>query len=99
MRSFVFVNRKKGKQGCQMLYIFSDQKHLNLGKFSRALKWKRLVYFMAIWKIGITAIWYIYGHLVIYVVANVFSTVLVYYVKKNLANPAGEAQKQGDQIG
>jgi hypothetical protein len=34
-------------QGCQMVYF--QTKNLNLGKYCRALDWKMLVHFMAIW--------------------------------------------------
>jgi hypothetical protein len=37
-------------QGCQMVYIFSDQ-NSDVGTFRRALEWKMLVYFMFICKI------------------------------------------------
>jgi hypothetical protein len=36
-------------QGCQMVYFRTE--NTNLGKFWRALGWKMLVYFMAIWYI------------------------------------------------
>jgi hypothetical protein len=36
-------------QGCQMIYF--QTKNPNLGKFWRALKWKMLTYFTAIWNI------------------------------------------------
>jgi hypothetical protein len=36
-------------QGCQMVYF--QTKDPNLGKFGRALQWKTLVYFIAIWSI------------------------------------------------
>jgi hypothetical protein len=35
--------------GCQMVYF--QTKNPNLGKFLRALDWKMLTYFMAIWNI------------------------------------------------
>jgi hypothetical protein len=35
------------RQGCQMVYF--QTKNPNLGTFWRALEWKMLVYFMAIW--------------------------------------------------
>jgi hypothetical protein len=59
--------------------IFSNLKYLHLGKFWRALEWKKvglffchLEYNMAIWYIQWTFIW-------------LFSGDLVYCVKKNLA--------------
>jgi hypothetical protein len=36
-------------QGCQM--VFFKTKNPNLGKFWRALEWKKLVNYMAIWNI------------------------------------------------
>jgi hypothetical protein len=47
-------------QGCQMVYF--QTKDPNLGKFSRVLQWKTLVYFMDVWSIPLTfvvTIWYI----------------------------------------
>jgi hypothetical protein len=44
-------------QDCQMVYFQS--KNSNLGKYGRALEWKRLVYSTYIWNTYITAIWYI----------------------------------------
>jgi hypothetical protein len=75
-------------QDCHMVYFHS--KTPDLGLFLRALDWKMLVYFMALFEY-FTAIWYIlwpfvifYGHLV-----NLwkfgFSSVLVYCNSKNLA--------------
>jgi hypothetical protein len=51
-------------QGCQMVYF--QTKNPNLGKFLRALDWKMLIYFMAIWNIFRTfGIFYVfYDHLV-----------------------------------
>jgi hypothetical protein len=43
-------------------------KNPNLGKFWRALKWKRLLYSLAIWKI-LQPFCTFYGHLVIYIEA------------------------------
>jgi hypothetical protein len=43
------------RRGCQMVCIFSYQKYPSLGLTSRALEWKRLIFFTAI-----TAIWYSY---------------------------------------
>jgi hypothetical protein len=46
--------------------VYFETKLPNLGKFWRALKWKMLVHFMAVWDI----LWQFgvfYGHLVIYV--------------------------------
>jgi hypothetical protein len=49
------------EQGCQMVYFQTENP--NLGKFWRALEWKRLVYYMAIWnKLWPFGIYY--GHLV-----------------------------------
>jgi hypothetical protein len=43
--------------GCQLVYF--QTKKTNLGKFCRVLQWKKLVYFMAVWSMYFTAIWYI----------------------------------------
>jgi hypothetical protein len=65
-------SRALGLQGCQMAYF--QTKNPNLGKLWRALQWKMLVYFMAIWSIlwlvGICCgqlvyfkvVWYIFPH-------------------------------------
>jgi hypothetical protein len=37
------------KQGCQMVYF--RNKNPNLGKLFRALDWKMLMYFLAVWNI------------------------------------------------
>jgi hypothetical protein len=52
-------------QGCQMVYF--QTKNPNLGKFRRALEWKRLGHSMTIWNI-LQSLGTFYGHLVIYVV-------------------------------
>jgi hypothetical protein len=44
------------RQGCQMVYF--QTKNSNLGKFWRALEWKRLVYFIFVWNI-LRPLWYI----------------------------------------
>jgi hypothetical protein len=52
-------------QGCQMVYFLT--KRPNLGKFWRALEWKRFVYIFYDHLECITAVWYIlwpYGTLV-----------------------------------
>jgi hypothetical protein len=62
-------------QGCQMLWF--QTKNPNLGKYWRALKWKRLVYYMAIWNI----LWpfgIYYGHSE-YWNSNLCSVNLVYF--------------------
>jgi hypothetical protein len=68
-------------QGCQMAYF--QTKNPNLVKFLRVLKWKMLVYFMAIWSIfrsfGIFC-----GHLVYFTVNWYIFPVLI-FCKKNLA--------------
>jgi hypothetical protein len=46
-------------QDCQMVYF--QTKNPNLGKFLRTLEWELLLYFMRIWNVCITAIWYILG--------------------------------------
>jgi hypothetical protein len=52
-------------QGCQMVSI--QTKSPNLGKFWRALYWKMLIYFMAIWNILLTC-GIFYDHLVHFVI-------------------------------
>jgi hypothetical protein len=47
-------------QGCQMVCF--QTKNPNLGKFSRVLQWKVLVYFMTIWSI-LRPLEICYGHL------------------------------------
>jgi hypothetical protein len=66
---------------------FYQTKNPNLGKFSRVLQWKMLVYFMAIWCTYFkaiwdifTAIWYIVGMVIWYIFP-----VLVCCATKNLA--------------
>jgi hypothetical protein len=70
------------KQGCQMVYF--QTKNPNLGKFWRALDWKMLIYFMAIWNI----LWrfgIFYDHLVHFIFIWYILLVLVSCTKKNLA--------------
>jgi hypothetical protein len=55
-----------------------------LGKFFRALEWKRLVDSLAIWNI-LQQFGTFYGHLVIQWQFGIFPPVLVYCHKKNLA--------------
>jgi hypothetical protein len=45
---FLRCHSAQPEQGCQMVFLFLKQKNPNLGKFLRALDWKRLIYFMAI---------------------------------------------------
>jgi hypothetical protein len=52
------------QQGCQMVSF--QTKNLNLGKFWRALDWKMLIYFMAIWNI-LQTFRIFYDHLVHFV--------------------------------
>jgi hypothetical protein len=47
--TFQNISRSIQEQGCQMVYF--QTKNTNLGKFWRALEWKRLVYSMAIWNV------------------------------------------------
>jgi hypothetical protein len=71
-----------------------------LGKFWRMLRWKMLVYFMAIW----STLWpsgIFYGFLVYFKVIWYILTVLAYCIKKNLATlnrtqtPLSERLTQG----
>jgi hypothetical protein len=63
--------------------IFSN-KNPNLGKFWRALEQERLVYSFAIWNV-LRQFGTFYGHLVIWWQFGIFSLILVYCVKTNLA--------------
>jgi hypothetical protein len=55
-----------------------------LGKFWRALKWKMLVQFMAIWNI-LLPFGICHGHLIIYWSFGTVSPVWVYCITTNLA--------------
>jgi hypothetical protein len=71
MRGALKVGNSSERQGCQMVCF--QTKNTNLGKIRRALDWKMLIYFMAIWNIlrtfGIfyeplvqfVVIWYIFS--------------------------------------
>jgi hypothetical protein len=59
-------------------------KNPNLGKLWRALDWKILIYFMAIWNI-LQTFGIFYGHLVHFAVIWYFFPVLVCCTEKNLA--------------
>jgi hypothetical protein len=50
-----------GSAGCQMVCF--QTKNTNLGKFLRALDWKMMIYYMAIWNI-LLAFGIFYDHLV-----------------------------------
>jgi hypothetical protein len=74
--------------------VYFQTKNPNVGKFWRVSQWKLLVYFMTIWSILCTAIWYIllqsgtaYGNLV-----SIFP-VLVICAKKNLATLKATAEQ------
>jgi hypothetical protein len=71
-------------QGCQMVCF--QTKNPNLGKFLRALDWKTLIFFMAIWNI----LWrfgIFYGHLVHFVfIWYIFSRFGIMYQEKS-GNP------------
>jgi hypothetical protein len=69
-------------QGCQMVYF--QTKNRNLGKFWRALEWKKLVYSVALWNI-LHLVYVFNGNLVFKWHCVIFSPVLVYCIKKNLA--------------
>jgi hypothetical protein len=75
--------------------VYFQTKNRNLGKFGRVLKWKMLVYFMDIGSI-LRPFDIFYDHLVYFVaIWYIFSPLLVYCTKKNLATLG----RQGDQIG
>jgi hypothetical protein len=78
-------------------------KNTNLGKFLRALDWKVLIYFKAIWNI----LWrfgIVYDHLVhfVFILYSFIFPVLVSCTKKNLATLFGIEKKsdtQKNQVG
>jgi hypothetical protein len=74
------------EQGCQMVCF--QTKDTNLGKFWRALDWKRFIYFMPIWiilwRFGI-----FYAHLVH------FCRFLVSCTNKNMATLIGKCTSKG----
>jgi hypothetical protein len=78
-------------QGCQMVCF--QTKNLNLGKFWRALDWKMLIYFMAIWNI-LRTFDIIYSLLSRFVVIWYIFPVLVSRTKKNLATLSSCKTKQ-----
>jgi hypothetical protein len=45
------MDHTQALHGCQMVHIYFETKNPSLGKFGRALEWKRLVYSLAIWNI------------------------------------------------
>jgi hypothetical protein len=85
--------------------VYFQAKNHHLGKFWRVLKWKMLVYFMAIWNICSTAFWNILWPFGIYVCSTAIwyivwpfgiffpfwysFPILVYCMKKNLATLDG----------
>jgi hypothetical protein len=79
-----------GQLGCQTVGFKTQNP--NLGKFWRALEWKMLVYVMVIWNI-LRSVGIFYGHL------GIFSLVLVYCLKKNLANLVVSQKKSFSCIG
>jgi hypothetical protein len=80
----MFLRIEANEQGCQMVCF--QTKNLNLGKFLRALDWKMLIYFMAIWNILRT----FYDHLVHFVlICYIFYGFGVTYQQKS-GNPANE---------
>jgi hypothetical protein len=86
-------------------------KNTNLGKFWRALDWKTLIYFMAIWNI-LQTFGILYDHLIHFVFIWYIFSVSLIFTKKNLATLLSQPKKsrrrtgtmlqtsdQGDQIG
>jgi hypothetical protein len=69
-------------QGFQMVCF--QTKNPNLGKFWRVFECKMMVYFMVIWNI-LRSFGIFYGHLAMLWYFGIFSLVLVYCDKKNLA--------------
>jgi hypothetical protein len=67
---------------------YFQTKNLNLGKFLRVLKWKMLVYFIAIWDI-LRPFCIFCGHLGYLMVIWYIFPVLVCCTKKNLATLVG----------
>jgi hypothetical protein len=78
-------------------------KNTNLGKFLRALDWKVLIYFKAIWNI-LWRLGIVYDHLVhfVFILYSFIFPVLVSCTKKNLATLFGIEKKsdtQKNQVG
>jgi hypothetical protein len=69
-------------QGCQMVSF--QTKNPNLGKFWRALDWKMLIYFMALWNI-LQAFGIFHDNFVHFVFIWYIFPALVSCTKKNLA--------------
>jgi hypothetical protein len=67
--------------------VYFQTNNTNLGKFWRALDWKMLIYFMAIWNI-LHTIGIFYDHWVHYVLIGHIFPVLVSCTEKNLATLA-----------
>jgi hypothetical protein len=81
---------RESDQGCQMVYF--QTKNPNLGKFFRALDWKMLICFMAIWNIlrtcGIA-----YDHLVQFLFnGQIFSSFEIVHQEKS-GNPESNSAR------
>jgi hypothetical protein len=76
------INDDDDDQGCQIVYF--QTKTPTLGKFWRALYWKMLMYFMAVWNIWLTFRIF-YDNLEHFVFLGYIFPVWVSCTKKNLA--------------
>jgi hypothetical protein len=86
-------------QGYQMVYF--QTKNPILSKFWRALEWKILVYYLAIWNMYFTSIWYILwpfdNIVVIRYKFHIFFTALVHCVKK-IWQPCSRCPLRGSDL-
>jgi hypothetical protein len=83
-------------QGCQMVSF--QTKNTNLGKFWRALDWKTLIYFMAIWNI-LQTFGILYDHLIHFVFIWYIFSVSLIFTKKNLATLLSQPKKSRRRTG
>jgi hypothetical protein len=81
------VNEHNLNHGCQMIYF--QTKNTNLGKFWRALHWKILVNFMAIWYI-LVPFGIFYGYLIHFVLSLVHFAPFWYVVPRKIWQPWSE---------
>jgi hypothetical protein len=82
-----FLCRSVSRDGCQMVYF--QAKNTNLGKFWRALHWKILKCFMAIWNI-LQTFGIFYDHSVHFVFIWCIFPVLVSCAKKEIWQPCAQ---------
>jgi hypothetical protein len=74
--TFFPLSKKIIDQGCQMVYLYTQ--NANFNAYLKALGWKSLVYFISIWYIMVCCldIWYIVA-----IVVHFFSFGYLYQVK------------------